>query len=271
MNDRGEFGERRRSLFSQNVNTYSTGRPGYPGSVFEILSSECGLGPDCRVLEIGPGTGQATGPMLDAGAHVTAVEIGAEMARHLEGTHADRHLDVVTGDFMAEEFDSRSFDLAVAATSFHWIPPDEGLARIATMLRPRGSVALLWNCYGDPDRPDPYADALRPILQRRAPHLVDNGSAAVAPHPYALDVASRCDEIARCGLFDAVEHRILAWTATLTAPGLREFFGSFSLWMDLDDSTRNPLLDDVERLAVEQFGGIVQRPCLTALYTAKRR
>ena len=56
-------------------------RSGYPTAVFDTLSRRCGLGPGARVLEIGPGTGQATVPMLDRGAAVTAIEAGASLAR----------------------------------------------------------------------------------------------------------------------------------------------------------------------------------------------
>ena len=70
-----EFGEIRRSLFESNVEAYGEGRPGYPSEVFGVLSRSCGLVPGCSVLEIGPGAGQATGPLLDAGAKVVAVEV----------------------------------------------------------------------------------------------------------------------------------------------------------------------------------------------------
>ena len=37
-------------------------RPGYPDALFDLLSARCGLGSAARVLELGPGTGQATVP-----------------------------------------------------------------------------------------------------------------------------------------------------------------------------------------------------------------
>jgi hypothetical protein len=48
-------------------------------------------------------------------------------------------------------------------------------------------------------------------------------------------------------------------------------FDSFSPWMALDPEVRRALLDEIEQLATEQFGGVVERPYLTPIYTAKRR
>lgn len=263
----------RRSLFGASAKVYSDGRPGYPSEVFEFLSESCGLGVGCRVLEIGPGTGQATGPMLDAGADVLAVEIGEELGRLLLSRYGDRRLRVVLGDFETVELPTEPVDLVVAATSFHWVTADRGLARVADLLRPGGSVVLWGNHFGDPAREDPFRQALQPILRRHAPQLADNpdnGGAGIGAHPYALDVDARVSEIENTDLFGPVSHELINWTATHTPKQVRLFFASLSHWMALPDAVRNDLLDDIERLVVERFGGVVQRPYLTAIYTAQR-
>ena len=47
-------------------------------------------------------------------------------------------------------------------------------------------------------------------------------------------------------------------------------FASFSPWMALEPDVRAAVLDDLEQLAIDQFGGVVQRPYLTPIYTAER-
>ncbi len=143
-----------------------------------------------QVLEIGPGTGQATGRLLDYGATVTAVELGPEMAAALEAKFGGRDLSVLVGAFEEAPLDPESFDLIVAATSFHWVPPETGLPLCADLLRPGGWLALWWTYYGDPDRPDPFRDALEPIFEELAPSLIETfpGLAFAGAHPYALDI-----------------------------------------------------------------------------------
>lgn len=268
-----EFDEQRRSLFGANATGYGDGRPGYPGEVFELLSRHYGLGPGCRVLEIGPGAGQATGPMLDAGAEVVAVDIGEGFSEPLLTKYGNRPLQLILGDFEVVELPIEPVDLVVAATSFHWIQPASGLTRVADLLRPGGSVVLLWTHYGDEDRADPFRDALQPILLRHAPQLADNpetGGAGFGAHPYALDLDARAEEIKSTSRFGPVRHDIFPWTASHTSAEIRLFFASFSNWMALEDSVRNALLDDIEEMVTGEFGGVVQRPYLTAVYTAQR-
>src|SRR6185312_15536124 len=58
-------------------------RPGYPNWVFDVLADTCGLAPGVDVVEIGPGVGQATLPLVQRGARVVAVEPGPALAEQL--------------------------------------------------------------------------------------------------------------------------------------------------------------------------------------------
>lgn len=266
--------QQRRLRFTAEAEIYDDGRPGYPPNLFAILAECCGLGSGSQVLEIGPGTGQATGPMLDAGANVTAVELGAEFADVLVSKFHGLPFEVIVGPFETVDLPTGPFDLVAAGTSFHWVPPEIGLPRAAASLGPGGSLALWWNHFGDPDRADPFRQAVQPILGRHAPQLADNaenGGAGIGANPYALDVTARTAEIDASGLFGSVRHHLVPWTAHHTPIELRQMLASFSHWMALDSKVREALLADIERLATNEFGGVVERPYLTSLFTAKLR
>jgi hypothetical protein len=51
--------QRLRVAFNQAAELYDRARPGYPPALFDDLTELAGIGPGCRMLEIGPGTGQA--------------------------------------------------------------------------------------------------------------------------------------------------------------------------------------------------------------------
>jgi SAM-dependent methyltransferase len=262
----------RRGLFSSDVEAYDTGRPPYPERVYELLRQVCGLGAGTVVLEIGPGTGQATGRLLDCGASVIAVELGAEMAAALEAKYEGRELEVIVGAFEEVTLDSGSFDLTVAATSFHWIPPESGLQRCADLLRPGGWLALWWTYFGDPDRPDPFREAVTPIFEELAPSLIDTfpGVAFVGSHPYALDAEARTAEIDASGRFGAVRSEVIPWTGRHTPAELRALFASYSPCLALAPDRRAAVLDAIEDLATDAFAGVVERPYLTLIYLAQR-
>lgn len=263
----------RRGLFGGDAAGYAVGRPGYPDRVYELLEQRSGLVPEARVVEVGPGTGQATRRLLDANATVTAVELSREMADHLRAALDDDRLTVIVGAFEDVDLEPGSVDLVVSATAFHWVPTADGLRRAADALRAGGHLALWWNVFGDPARPDPFHDALVPVLERVAPSVLDvpgSGSILAESVPYALDVAARIAEIRSEGRFVDIDHELIPWTGRHRADELRALFGSFSPWLALPASERTAALDALERLANDEFGGVVERPYLTALYLARR-
>lgn len=261
----------RRGLFASDVSAYDQGRPGYPERVYELLREVCGLGPGARVLEIGPGTGQATRRLLECGASVTAVELGPELADRLAATFSRADLTVEIGAFEDVDLVPGTFDLVVAATSFHWVPTDLGLQRAADVLRPGGWLALWWSYFGDPARPDPFHAALLPLLEELAPSVLEVSSAGATGtgHPYALDADARIAEIEATGRFGPVHHEVVAWTGRHTAQQIRAMFASFSPWLALPSRERTLALDALEGLASNDFGGVVERPYLTAVYLAQ--
>ena len=263
----------RRTLFGTDVAAYASGRPGYPDRVYELLQTRCGLGPGSRVVEMGRGTGQATGRLLEAGGSVTAVELSPEMALRLQATLGPRDLEIVVGAFEEVALERGSFDLVAAATSFHWVPNRSGMLRCADLLADDGWLALWWNFYGDPGREDPFNDALIPILENLAPTVLDvpgAGNPRTGGSVYALDVEARVAEIESSGRFGPVEHEVVAWTGRHGPQQIRAMFASFSPWLALPREQRIVALDALERLAVEELNGLVERPYLTPIFVAPK-
>ena len=116
----------RGAIFHKDAAGYAAGRPGYSQEIFAALEERCGLGEGTRVIEIGPGTGQATGELLRRGAHVHAVEPGPALARHLLTEYPGERLEVTVSSFEDSVLPEAGADLVVAATSFHWVEPEIG-------------------------------------------------------------------------------------------------------------------------------------------------
>lgn len=263
--------DERRVSFDRDAASYDA-RPSYPPEVLDALRSTAGLAPGCRVLEVGPGTGQATLPLLDAGASVDAVELGPALAARLRERAAGRDLRVVVGAFEDVAVEREAYDLVVAATAFHWVPADAGLARAADALRPGGWLALWWTVFGDPGGPAPFADALRPGLERIAPTTLTQSSAGTAGGrtPHGLDTRRRIGEIDRAGRFGPVDVRRVRWTQRFAPADVRALYATFSPWRILADDVRAAGLDHVEAVARRDFGGVVDLTFVTALYLAER-
>src|SRR5438477_958422 len=130
-----------RLLYGGDPAAYAAGRPAYPKRVYELLVA-CGLGPGARVVEIGPGTGLVTRHLLEAGARVTAVEANPEMAAYLQEVFGGPRLEVVVVPFEEAVLPEAGFDLAVAATSFHWVARPRGWKQLPRLLSPSVRVGV---------------------------------------------------------------------------------------------------------------------------------
>jgi SAM-dependent methyltransferase len=153
--------------FSSRVENYVRYRPGYPPAVIELLSAECGLRPDSRVVDIGSGTGLLAQLFLASGCRVVGVEPNREMRAAGERLLADfAHFTSVDGAAEATTLPAQSADFVVAGQAFHWFDQARARAEFARILRPGGWVVLVWN-----DRrtaTTPFLAAYEQFLERYA-------------------------------------------------------------------------------------------------------
>lgn len=79
--------------------------------VLEAIVAAAELGPEDQVLEIGPGRGALTRPLLDTGASVVAVELDFGLKTLLGALESERpNLRVIWGDFMQTPWEALGFD-----------------------------------------------------------------------------------------------------------------------------------------------------------------
>jgi SAM-dependent methyltransferase len=157
------------------------------------------------------------------------------------------------------------FDLAVAATSFHWLDREVAPRKLGASLRPDGWLALFWNVFGDPREPDPFHEATKSPLSGLAA-----SPSSSTRLPFALDRrARRADfQAARCDRNFEVEE--LRWRLTLSAPATRSLYQTFSRIARLPEHERNRLLDAITSVAELRFGGVVERCVVTPVYLGRR-
>ena len=174
-----------------------------------------------------------------------------------------RGVEVIVATFEDVDLEPSSFDLVAVATAFHWLDPELALPKISSLLRPGGWLALWWNEFGDPPRPDPFHDATEPLLRNLAP----SPSAGSGGVPYALDVAARTRELSSNGFRD-VEHEAVRWTLQLDATQTRQLYATYSNIARLPDAQKATILDEIQRIASVEFGDRVERQMVTPIYTA---
>lgn len=256
-----------RRFFGADPETYDAVRPGHAAGVYAVLRERCGLGPGSRVLEIGPGTGQATRRLLELGADpLVAIEPDPALARYVRAALGDR-VEVRVATLEEAELEPGAYDLAAAASSFHWVEEDAGLAKLLDALRPWGWIALWWTSFGDETRPDAFSVAVDPLFED-VPHG-PSGPPSKGRPSFARDAELRLAALAKAG-FEERRHAELEWSRTWDAEGIRGLYSTFSPLSALEPDHRDELLDEVARIAATEFGGRVEKPLVTSLYSARK-
>jgi SAM-dependent methyltransferase len=253
-----------RQAFGANPAGYHSSRPDYPEWVYATLAARCGLRRNAAVFEIGAGTGTATRRLLDLGADpLMAVEPDQRLADFLRTNNPDKALKIVIAAFEDARLGEEAFDLGVSATAFHWLDEDTALVKIASLLRPGGWWAAVWNVFGDDSRADPFHESTKELLGAPA-----NPSAGERGIPFGLDSVARLTALQRTGAFDVVENRTSRWSLVLDADQTVALYATYSnVSARLD---REAVLAEIGRIARDLFMNRVVRNMTTSLYVARR-
>jgi len=239
--------------FDAVADLYDQVRPGYPDEALDALVALAGLPRRGRILEAGAGTGQLTVSLAERGYHVTAVEVGEQLAARLRRNVREYDdVRVVCARFEDTDLPDGSFDLVTAATSFHWLDRQVAYGKAAALLRPTGALGLIFNLHVDADRG--YFDASEEVYTRHAPQLVGPGTSA-----WMSKQAEWRGEIDATGLFGDVVFHSHPWGVTYSRKTYLQLLSTYSDHIALEPSVRAGLLTDLGDLIDRRFAGQVEK------------
>ena len=133
-----------RKIFDTIPEQFDKYRPRYSAELFAALIEYAGIGPGKSVLEIGPGTGQATEPILATGCDYHAIELGEHLCDMMVSKYGSRdNFHIVNDDFITHDFGDRRFDMIYSATTIQWIPEDVAFSKTFALLKPGGTLAMM--------------------------------------------------------------------------------------------------------------------------------
>jgi protein-L-isoaspartate O-methyltransferase len=255
-----------RATFDEDPDRYDRARPRYPAELFDDLADLAHLRAGDRVLEIGPGTGQATVALAERGYDVVAVELGAGLAavarRNLARFPA---VEVVTAPFEEWPLPPEPFRAVVAATAFHWLAQPLALERAAAALAPGGALAVVttWHVAGGDEA---FFVAVQECYERHMPGTPPG----LRPAPTA-DVASEAPALEAGGHFGRARTRRYEREITYTTAEYLDLLCTYSNHRALAAGRREALLRCIATLIDERHGGRIAKRYLHELAVAPTR
>lgn len=133
-----------RRVFDTIPEQFDRYRPRYSPELFAALIEYAQIGSGKSVLELGPGTGQATDPILSTGCDYNAIELGENLFAMMKRKYGQYpNFRIVNDDFITHDFGSRKFDMIYSAATIQWIPEEIAFSKTFDLLKPGGMLAMM--------------------------------------------------------------------------------------------------------------------------------
>jgi SAM-dependent methyltransferase len=254
-------------MFDEDAELYDRARPTYPPALVDDLVAWAGIGPQSRILEIGPGTGQLTVPLARTGARIVAIELGADLAAVARRNLADRpRAEVIVSSFEEWPLPAEPFDAVVAATAFHWLDPAVRIAKSAAALRPGGTLATVTTAHVAGGTPQFFRDA-QECYRRWDPASYDGPDGPPDPATVTID----WPEIDRSDYFESPpEFRQVQRDIHYSTHDYLDTLLTYSGHRAMSDEARERLLSCIRALIDTRYGGHVTKRYLHGLRMAHR-
>jgi SAM-dependent methyltransferase len=257
----------------------------YPDELVDQACQVAGIGDGDQVLEIGCGSGQLTRSLVARGLHVTALEPGKNLIalarQNVEGA------GVV--EFMNTRFEDAScrqehFRAVFSASALHWVDPEVSWLKIADVLVPGGTLALIQYFGLEEQRSKHDQEAMLAAVRKVAPDIAASWptyrdlDATLAGVEQRRDNLSTvwawlgCYDVARdyaSRLFSDVQVAVVPKLIEQTADEINAIIRTMSFYARLSPVQRQAL--EQENAAIyERLGRPIRASTVAVLVTAQR-
>ncbi|MEE3719044.1 class I SAM-dependent methyltransferase [Tumidithrix elongata RA019] len=277
----------RKTWYGEIAENYNRVRPRYPAAIIARAIEHANLSTHAsvpaKILELGCGPGIATLPFAQLGFSMVSLEPNLE-ASQIAKENCAQYPNVEIQNISFEEWEVESgsmhpdreafpkeignrFDAVLAATSWHWIPPEVAYPKTWTALKEKGALILLWNTppqlsyeiYQDLDR----------VYQNLAP--------SIPPYARYEPVETQIDHFGKfgqgildSGRFTNLVYDKLVCEVTYSLDDYLALLSTLSAYIVLDPETRNTLFEGLRAELEKICGDRLPLSYVSALHVAQK-
>lgn len=257
--------EQRKNWYSEVADAYNKARPRYPKELICRAVELAQLHKDAIILEVGCGPGIATTAFAQLGFSMVCLEPSQEACQLARQNCASYpSVEIANTTFEEWQLEAERFNAVLAATAWHWVPPEIGYPKAAAALQENGSLILLWNM--TPQPPYEVYQALNEVYQTHAPSLgryEDRETQEKILRGIGQNVIDS-------GQFKNLVSEQLACEVTYSIDDYLTLLNTFSPYMMLDPQKRDSLFEGLREVLERSCGRSIQVSYLSAFHIAKK-
>ncbi|AYG02583.1 class I SAM-dependent methyltransferase [Gryllotalpicola protaetiae] len=234
--------------FDAAAHVYEESRPGYPADAVDWLVPADAR----RVLDVGAGTGKFTRMLQGEDREVIAVDPSPQMLEVLRDKV--QGVETLLGTAERLPLPDESVDAVTFAQAWHWVEPGRGEREVARVLKPGGTLGLIWNSRDD------RVDWVRELGEAMGSNDGYSPS-ALAEHPVGAP-------------FEGGESAEFGWVQRLSRPGILTLVRSRSYFLVKNADGQAETLRRVEAVLDRHpeiaAAGVIELPYVTQAYRFRR-
>ncbi|MGK7876942.1 MAG: class I SAM-dependent methyltransferase [Xenococcaceae cyanobacterium] len=257
--------EEKKTWYSSVAESYNKVRPRYPEELINRAVKLAQLQKDAIILEVGCGPGTATEAFAQLGFSMICLEASQEscsLARQNCAQYPD--VEITNTTFEEWELETERFNAVLAATAFHWIPPEIGYPKAADALKDNGSLILLWNTGAQPQY-EVY-QVLNEVYQTHAPFLALYEERETQEE----NLRKFGQTVIDSGQFKDLVSEQWACEATYSIDDYLALLSTYSPYIMLDPQKRDSLFEGLRETLERNCGRSIQLSYLSVFQIAKK-
>lgn len=258
-----------KTIFNEDAELYDRMRPSYPEQLIEDVIAYSQIPSDARIIEIGCGPGKATCQFAAKGYRMLCIEPGADLAAITREKCRGLEVEVAITSFEDWQVQESAFDLAYAASAFHWLDREVRVPKMARALKGGGTLALFWNKHSGPHS-ELMIETCRLHVKHGYEHAWNEAEMRSRTGLTEEDIRPWADEIDASELFGPVTVQTYPWSQDYTAEEYVALLDTFSGHRAMPEDMKRRLYRDIADL-VNRHGGTITKQHTSLLYLARRR
>ncbi|MGO4528501.1 class I SAM-dependent methyltransferase [Paenibacillus sp. 2TAF8] len=254
-----------KETFNLVASEYDRYRPVYPSEMFEDIFTYAKLQKGDSILEVGCGTGQATGGLVNKDyTNITCIELGSNLAQFT----ADKFksypsIQVINTSFEEWNNEGKLFKMMVSGTAFHFIDPEIGYRRASELLEDEGCIGFFWTIHV------PGYDQLHQEIRSHYIALASHLDDSQYPSPDEV-IGERKEITEHSGLFTDIQVKEYNWIQSCSSDEYIALLNTNSKHQQLPEDVRRLLLGRIKN-SIDDAGGMIEKHHKVALFLGRKK